>query len=250
MPFGAVHLQLGLGLNAGGGPDSAAPAPPPAASTAREFNGTNSDYLTAADSTSLRSPSTALTVGFWLKLKSVTQINWCQPVYKQRATGQNTTYLVQQASNAVGRWQAQILTSGGTSTTGSTAVMSQDTWYYLVARWSSGGKINLDIYNADGTLFDHQASAGTNTGSLTYGSFPLFVGNGPGLSFGVNADLAQVYIDNTSLSDADVQTLIAATQPHAASAGYWVLGVASPDPDTSGNGNDFTVHGTTIVAGP
>ena len=131
-----------------------------------------------------------------------------------------------------------------------TQLSHRGNWYFVVGRWASGGYLYLDIYNADGTLFKHAASASTFAGPINYSDNPLYIGNDGSLAYGFIGDIAQVYIDNTSLSDADVQTLLHGTQPHSASAGYWPLGLGSPDPDQSGNGNDLTVNGTTIVTGP
>lgn len=221
-------------------------------STARNFNGTSSDHLSRTSTTSLESPTTALTVGLWLRLTSVTQVSWNSLIWKQGQYAAGYYYYIQQSSASVGRYVSGIATSAGATSTGAAAAtMSQGTWYFLVLRWASGGYVNLDTYNHDGSLFSHIASAATNAGTITYTYHtPLSVGDATTYTGGVNGDIAQVYIDNTSLSDPDVQTLMAGTQPHAASAGYWLLGRGSPDPDSSGNGNDLTVNGTTIVAGP
>lgn len=247
MPLGIVHLQLGLQLGAGA-PEFAAPPPPP--STARNFNGTSSDYLEAADSASLRTPSAAITVACWVRPTSATPPASATALRKHIVSPVGYTFLLAQNTTLSNRFWFIIKVSSTNKSTDTAPALIKGTWYFLVGRWASGGKVNLDIYNADGSLYAHVESVSTASGTLTYAADPLYVGNKADLTQGLNADLAQIYIDNTSLSDADVQTLLSGTRPHTASAGSWLVGVASPDPDDSGNGNNLTVHGTTLVAGP
>ncbi len=241
-PHPVPQSVSGAGTISGAGTAKAAAG----GSTARHFTGTSSDYLARADNASLR-PSTAITFACWLRYTSASQNNYAHPIHKNNG-GLADSFQFCQYSNTYGNLYTD-LNYGAVSAIAS-ASLSQGLWYFVVGRWVANGYLNLDIYNADGTLFNHASSASTFAGPINYSDNPLYIGNDGSLAYGFIGDIAQVYIDNTSLSDADVQTLLHGTQPHSASAGYWPLGLGSPDPDQSGNGNDLTVNGTTIVPGP
>lgn len=240
------HLRLGLAFPGAG---AAAPPPPPV-NNAREFNGTSSDYLSAADSASLRSPSAAITIAFWMRITSATQVSYNRPIYKQHGSSSgDESYELEQSGTSVGKYIFYVKIGSANQGGTMSASMLVGNWYFVVIRWASGGAVNLDVYNHDGSLFTH-VTGSTGTGTITYGAYPLFLGNESSLAYGFKGDLARVFIDNTSLSDPDVATLLSGTLPKTPSAGYWPLGLGSPDPDQSGHGNDCTVYGTTIVAGP
>jgi hypothetical protein len=217
-------------------------------STARHFNGSDTDYLTHADDASLRSPSTALTVAFWARATSGTQNTYAG--YVDKRYGSYDSWRVDAGSSTSPHAQGWVYTSSGQTYTASSNLLTTGTWYFMALRWASGGKLNLDVYNSDGSLFQHVESTGANTGSISYDTSALYIGRLLPTTHGFQGDIAQAYVDNTSLSDGDLATLRTGTQPHAASAAYWPIGLGSPDPDQSGNGNDLTVNGTTIVAGP
>jgi Concanavalin A-like lectin/glucanases superfamily len=220
-----------------------------AASTARHFDGTDTSYLEHVDSVSLDTPSAAITVALWLRPTADAQNASAQVIRKVYAA--NASYGIYQSGSSNRQYGFRVYVAGGPQNTAASSALDVDTWYFVVGRWVSGDYVNLDVYDAGGSLVSHTASSVTITGTIAYDTGVFRVGNYPGTpGYAFTGDVARIYVDDTSLSDGDRQTLQEGTQPHAASGGYWVLGVDSPEPDTSGNGNDLTVTGTTIVSGP
>jgi hypothetical protein len=217
---------------------------------ARNFDGTSSDYLAVNDSASLRSPSTAITAAAWVRLASpVVQYT---PVFQKKFSTAAWSYMIRSevwTSNPYRTLTGWLRTSSSVGTAASPGLVL-GTWYFAVLRWTSGAKITLDIYNTDGSSFSHSESTSAVTGSIAYDSGQFVVG-GIGDTHTWNGDIANVFIDDTSLSDADVQTLLGGTLPEGSPSALWApLCGNSPENDLSGNGNNLTVNGTTFVSGP
>lgn len=212
----------------------------------RSLNGTSSDYLTAADSASLDSPSTALTVAFWIRTDSATQAGYAGILRKTR--GSSYSWVVEQIATTAGKIEFYVA-AGTTAGVQATTAMTVGTWYFVVGRWTSGGTVNLNIYNTDGSSFGSYAGS-TLSGSITYTSASaLYVGPSD-TTHVFNGTITNIFVTNTSLSDPDVATLRGGTAPVTASAIWAPLCGNSPELDLSGNGNNLTVNGTTASAQP
>ena len=240
------HLNLRLGARPG---QAVAPGPAPPALVSRLFNGTASDYLQAADSASLRSPSTAITAACWAKATASTQAQYAVLLHKRDAAV--LSYQIDQDTTNNRQMIGVLGVLGTNYVTADSTAMVVGTWYFLVLRWTSGAVIKLDIYNADGSSFSSVTSAGTVSGTIDYNTGLFYVGNGYGLAKGWTGDIANVFLHNAALSDADVQTLLAGSLPAGSPSALWCpFYGASPEVDASGHGNDLTVNGTTVDTAP
>jgi Concanavalin A-like lectin/glucanases superfamily len=216
-------------------------------STARHFGGVDTDYLTAADSASLESPSSAITVAFWFEVTSATQHSYAYLLQKFDST--QVSYGVYQNSSTAGSYIAKINIGGSAHTTAATTAVSLNTWYFAVLTWASGGPLTLAIYNADGTVYSSKATTNI-TGTIGYDAGSLFIGRSSATGFSFTGNLTNIWIDDTSIGSTDRDTLRTGVAPFTAS-GLWAPFLGnSPESDQSGNGNNLTVNGTTVVAGP
>jgi len=202
----------------------------------RNFTGTT-DVVAVGDSTSLRTPSTAITAACWINPDS-TQTNWATPLYKGRSDG-NHSYGFGQNDTSSRQYRGYIRASLATYTS-LTTQLSANTWYFLVLRWA-GAAVSLRVYNADGSI-NQTVTSDPDSGTIDYEALdfkvgPLFSGK-----------VAGVYVTNVSLTDDEVLALLRGSRPRQASAVDWPLwGVASPEADLSGNGNNGTVTGATAA---
>ena len=145
--------------------------------TALDFDDSNADdEANAADSTSLRSPSTALTMAFWFRRDGNTgNYTWLAGKNYDTPSG-HASYALRQQGTLHGQLEAMIRVSGSLSVTTLSNATSLNTWYFGVVRWTSGENLTLDIYNANGSLFHSVQTAGTVSGTIDYAAQPFWLG--------------------------------------------------------------------------
>jgi len=196
---------------------------------ARSFSGTDRVVTPA-----FNIPAT-VTVSWWIKAPGNFALHW------QFANDNLRTY-----TNGVSQIYERGF-SGGNSTSTVTHGLTVANYNHMA--WSHDGTSAVPIFYANGTPIT--GGAWTPSGSVITSSFAFAMGNktdGSG-SASIGAE-AWVCMNNVVLSQAEVQEAMAYGATARGLIGAWHLGGASPEPDTSGNGRDGVVTGTTIVADP
>jgi hypothetical protein len=126
---------------------------------------------------------------------------------------------------------------------GASSTINDGAWHHVAVRTNGAAGAFFRDGVADGTFVHVDPSAYTGTkriGAVSDGSAP-FAGT-----------LAEIGVWTEALSDAEIAAQAGGVPPHqvrrAVLAGYWPLwGVASPEPDLSGNANHGTVTGATAA---
>jgi hypothetical protein len=141
--------------------------------SALAFNGTNSQ-ITVANSPSLQSPSTALTVSAWIRPNGSSQA-WSSVVHKVHASNY-VSFGFGQNSNKIRRLSGYLQVNGVGYTTAIAKAMTNLTWYFVALTWQSGQKVTLTIYNANGSIFHTVTTTQSPSGTISYDASPLLIG--------------------------------------------------------------------------
>ena len=227
------------------GPETV-PVATAAASTSRTFNG-SSQQLSNSGTQYLGSAGT-FTIAFQIKSASLTQSNtWVLALGNSGELGVLYGYTSSSSKANVDLFNNGV--GAGYPATNTSITIPDTTGWHHVA------------YTYDGTTLLGYLD-GTQVISVT-ASFTLYPSGGTQLYVGAfNAgnyfagSMARVYMSTGKLSGAQITTLAGSTCSTsgvpAGTVGYWLLGSASPDPESSPspNTNSLTVTGATIGTGP
>lgn len=220
---------------------------------ARSFDGTTGDTITIPDSTPLRGPSTAITVGLWVY---VTNSPGSYPILidKRYNGGVDTPYVsynLQQYSSSARVLQFNVGESGGvikeSGTTGPTA-LNTNTWYFAAGRWSSGNTVELRVFNADGSLYTSDAN-NSWSGTIGYTADLVRIGGKSDSGATFAGRKAWVLVDDISYTDEQIKHFMFTGRPVGACNLLMPL-QTSTEVDLSGNDGVITVTGTTLVDSP
>lgn len=210
----------------------------------RSFNG-STDLINLGTSTTLQ-PS-HITISAWINVSSLT------PSYSAVVSCITTsgTLVYQIFVKSSGKLAMYIRNAGGSTTfydgTGS-HTLSTNSWYNLVLVFGNGaltGYVNgaSDGSSSDASTLGQTATAATELGNDAHTS---------GRNFG--GRMADIAIFDVCLTVGEIAALAAgARAPYVrpgSLVGYWPLdGLASPEPDLSGNKFNGTLTGTTLGPG-
>jgi hypothetical protein len=126
-----------------------------------------------------------------------------------------------------------------TPTTTTNEAVSLNTWSHLAATFDNAGdrKVHIYINGIEATYSVQNAASGTIIDDSAHG---WVFGSDTFSGDSLNGSIAEGAIYNTALTSGQVATLVASTVGATGSpVGYWhFCGFASPEPDSSGNGND------------
>jgi hypothetical protein len=209
---------------------------------ALSFNGATT-AVTIADSSSLHSPSTAITVSAWIKPNNSDQA-WSSLIQKMHASQAMSFALVQDYSHTR-RLRGYLQVGGVRYYTAASKAMDNLTWYFVTLIWQSGQKVTLTLYNADGSVFQTVTTTASLSGTISYDNSPLYIGeDGAGENWKGMIDEVRIY--NRALTTSELQrdmTTHVASPPVAAysfdeGGGPWVA-------DASDNVNHGTIFGAT-----
>lgn len=205
--------------------------------TSRVFNGTTAAL---SNVTVYLSGATTFTFAFWMKSANVAQTN---------------TYLwADSAGNGViygfaddGSGHAQVEFFEGSGRTGSQVTILDTNWHHVAYRYNGtvwdkfldGSKTTINA-----SISFAMAAPSTPTTWASSGSANFYSGS-----------LARFYISSAALTDGQISALAGATCSSSGvsgTIGYWLLGTASPDPESSPspNTNSLTVTNATSSTGP
>lgn len=172
---------------------------------------TATDHVYIEPAASLETPSTGVTMTAWVKPNGIIS-GQSFPWILGKVYGFSdpyASYQIYQISNTSRVWAADVTINGTQQATASTnaSLINENEWYFLVARWESGSRITLDVYNADGTLNQSVQSASTYSGTISYNSsLGILMGlSEADDSWGGAIDDVRVY--SRSLTDSEVTRL-------------------------------------------
>jgi len=216
-----------------------------AQNNARNFPGSSSNSLD--NSVSYVAGASVFTISAWVKNGSIAQTN----TYVIEAYGASHA---DQVSLIYGysSHQYQLYTfnqSSGTNPQSISGMTIADTNWHHIAYTYDGTTLNGYVDGAN--KFSTAIAFVTNTPHSHF-----YAAESNSGSSNINAAIAQIVITDTALSAGNITSLSNCTDATTLGlgghlVGYWKLNAgASPELDSSGNGNSLTVTGTTTVSGP
>jgi len=204
---------------------------------ARDFTANTANFLSVGDVTAVDITGFPITLCAWIRPDVV---NAEQGI----ATKWGATTQYELELTATGKASFGVNASGGSTLVNGATTLTPSVWQHV-----AGKQTTTDVFVylngvQDGTSTVERSIVNTNA-SFLIGKF------GTGTPF--DGRIAEVAVWNIALSDTEIAALAAgypASMIQAASLkGYWqIQGTASPEPDTSGNGNSATINGTLAAA--
>lgn len=165
------------------------------------FNGINSS-VAVANSPSLQSPNTAITVSAWIRPNGSSQA-WSSIVHKVNAANY-VSYGVGQNYDNIRRLSGYLQVNGVGYTTAITNAMTNLTWYFVALTWQSGQQVTLTFYNADGSIFHTVTTTQAPVGTISYDASPLLIGEDEA-GDNWNGTIDEVRIYNHALTPSEIQ---------------------------------------------
>lgn len=206
-------------------------------------------YLQAADSSSLRSPSTAITVACWVRYHDDSDSGPAYSALVFKVHGTTSPFLSYAIQQQTEDFKLRFRISNGTTlyNTALTDTLPAEEWLFVAGTWTSGGKLTLRVWDLGGDLIDTAESDGNVTATIGYTDGPLRIAVNE-LASGADADLQGVLVHNAVLSDQQLEDWRDDGIIPAVSAGAWAL---DSELDVSGHGNHLTLVGPDeVVSGP
>jgi len=225
---------------------------------ARYFDGTSPNYAFAADTSSLRTPSTAITLaGFWRPSA------WAATdagVFGKTGTlaGRSMSYAVIRRDTADARnlrFRLGLTTAGNVliDPANMSTTLSMDTWYFLACTWSSTAAPRMRVWTTGGTSLIDVTGGITYTDTIIYGADPFRVGkNDQSDTTGMHrVSLAAIGVHNAVISDANLTSWRTnKVPPITLSAGFWALnGTSTTAENDTAQTNHLTLSGIVHTTG-
>ena len=129
---------------------------------------------------------------------------------------------------------------------------SHDTWHHFLVVYDSGSVVNNPVIYIDG-VSQTVTEIRTPVGTADTHTEPFYIGNDDTLARCFDGSLAEFAVWNSLLTPANATALAngaQATDVGSPLCYFRILGLASPEPDSSGNGYIGTVTGTQATLHP
>ena len=209
---------------------------------ARNFPGAATDFLSAGNPTALAITGTALTLAAWIRPTTFPAAHAAVLAKRVNLDASCQYYL---RINAASTARVQIGDGAAADTLDGVTALTANVWSHIAGVKSGTGAGSLALY-----LNGAMNASMTSARSIAAQSHPV--------SFGIESDLttkpfpgriAELAVWSVGLSAAEIAALAAGVAPTrvrpASLAGYWPFwGVAVPEPDLSGNGNNGSQTGS------
>ena len=167
-----------------------------------EFDGSANDYVKISDTALVQSNGTNFTVEAWVRRTQTGTYDYIASQTTEDGNSQN--WLLRFNNNNTLGWY--IYGSNNYMTTSST--YSADVWYHVVGLVESNGTSRIYV---DGTLIT-SSSSGQSAKTSSYNTFIGNLGDGSYATTG-DADIAQIRIYSSALTQAQINTNYNATKP-------------------------------------
>ena len=174
-------------------------------SGAFHFNSTV-PFAAALDDPLLRQPTNGITLSAWVKREGVSS-PWAWVLGKSLdAPGSAASYSIHQYSDRDGTLEG-VIASQGVHNTAVSSPIAAGVWHFIALRWTSGGKVTLDIYLEDGAVSQHLEGSDLVSAPIDYstGSFLIakdqFSATWPGA-------VSDVRLYSRALDEYEIQQLI------------------------------------------
>jgi hypothetical protein len=224
-------------------------------SGARYFDGVSPNYAFAADSTSLRTPTSALTLaGFW-RPSVYTGIDGGLWGKTGNLASRSMSYGVVRNSDTDGRvlrFRLGLTTAGNVllDPSGMAAALAMDTWYFLACTWTSGTALRMRVWSLSGTSLIDTTGGTTFTDTIAYAADPFRVGRNDTTLYN-RCSLSDIGAHNAVLSDANLASWRSSrVPPLTLSAGFWALdGAGTTAESDTAQANHLTLSGIVHTTG-
>lgn len=214
---------------------------------------TGTEYIEVADSATMRTPSTAITIAAWVNQTSGgTSTRFTKIIGKQVNGGSSPFVSYSVGRRFAGQTHGFEVSDGGNNLIEASGT-SNGQWYFIVGRWESGQADGLEllVYDTSETLVTSNSDGAPLSLTIGYDAGVARIGTNEAStpSAFYEGSIAGIYVHDARLSDAQISDLFANTislttdsgftaPPITPSAGFWPLDFDARD--VSGNGNDGT----------
>jgi hypothetical protein len=221
---------------------------------ALEFDGMD-DYVSVTDSSSLRSPSTEITIECWVKLGSASdQLQYIARKWYSSDGGWGSYALARNSANQIlGTIQLKPQYPGWTTTVS----VPEGEWHHIAFVWkaqnydASDGKIFIDGTEVSVTFNPHSYSSGFTIG---YDNYPLYIGKKVNTAWAdwYDGSLDEIRISNIVRYSADFtpQTIPFSTDTNTVGLWHFDEGSGLTTSDASENSNTGNINGATWIGTP
>jgi len=163
--------------------------------SAYAFNG-SSNYIEVANSSSLQSPSNALTLSSWVQINSTTNLNW---ILDKRINTPSAPYSSYGLFTVAANTSITSGVSAGSMKSAGSQSIQLNTWMHIAMTYD-GSKI---IFYVNGVAKD----SANVSGNIQYSSMPLFIGKSPTNSAWMNGKIDDIRIYNVALNPSEIHSL-------------------------------------------
>lgn len=212
---------------------------------ARDFPGSNGNYVGIGDVSAIDITGTALTVAAWIYPDAIVAGGGVCTKSSNTVTG--IQWMLYVDNNGGGRILFLIGDSGGLDSVSYNTVYS-GAWHHFAGVKNGTGAGALKLYY-DGVA----AASASSSKSIQNTAYSCVIGNRSTNDQPFDGKIGEVAIWSVALSDAELAALAKGVSPRlirpGSLNGYWPLwGVAYPEPDLSGNVNNASQTGTVGAA--
>jgi hypothetical protein len=211
----------------------------------RSFNGTSA-YINVGSHAVLQ--PAAITISFWVNPTSTSQTAYATLVSLENNVNSGGVYFISLSASG-GPKLAYYFNNSGTSIDPGSNSLTAGVWSNVIATYIDSPGLNAYVNGVSDGFTGSTTPLATSGNPTTIGA--LYSSGSPSLFF--NGMIADVGMWNVILAAGEIAALAAGARPYTirpgSLVGYWPLdGLASPEPDLSGNANNGTLTGTALGA--
>jgi hypothetical protein len=214
------------------------------------YGGAVADLITWPDSTLIRTPSAAVTLGCWVNITGSGQGNTVV-LGKRHGTTFHTWSIASFFSAPLD--QLAYISVSGTLYSTANATLTANTWYFVVAKWASGGRLFFQAYTADGVKAFETDNGSNISGTIDYDTGVLMCGQSDDLS----SNQGDFYVANgfaSSVALADNEIFGFAKASGVVPRGVVFMapftGISDPEPDFAGGAQGTVTSAPPNAEGP
>lgn len=213
------------------------------------YGGALGDLITWPDSTLIRTPSTAVTLGCWVNITGSGQGNVI--ILGKRNGTTFHTWSITSNFGAPLDLMANISVSGTLYQT-SAATLTANTWYFVAAKWASGGRLFFQAYTADGVKAFETDNGSNISGTIDYDTGVVMCGQSEDFSNQGDFYVAHGTVSSVALADTEIFGFAIASGVVPRNPVFMApfTGVHDPEPDFVGGAQGTVTSSPPNAEGP